>query len=905
MSHRTSAGLAALALTLPLLPAPLAGAAPAEGPASPAAATPAADPAPAAAAPSAAAPGLRVKETRTPELTQVSGRAHGKNRAKAAKAFLEARPNTFHIDPGSLRHDGTERSGRLGAERFEQVHRGVPVFGSGYSVRFAGDQVTGTAGSYYTDLDVDTTASLSRAVAERSLTQSLVRAGIRPDEVRAGELTVLPVEEGLLAYRMTASGVKVRTGEKVNLEGLVDAHRGTALAAHDAVQYAGEPVTGSGTTLDGSTVPLNLSTNAAGGYDFLDATKPMQGDIRTYDAQGALYSDFIGTLPEGTPLVSSDALRVPAAATASGAVDAHWAMGEVYDFFHDKLGRNSIDGQGMPMEAVVNVADSDGPYSNAFWDGQKMVFGTGDPTTEVPFAAGLDVVAHEMAHGVTTTTSDLLYFGQPGAVNEAYSDYFGAAVEAEVRGTSMDDPSISLIGEDLCRTVPERECAFRDIDSGATTYEDFEGVINDNAGVHINGPIYAEALWNLRKTLPVDVADELVYVTLTQYLSPMSDFVDGREATVQAARDMGLKGKQLRAVKRAFDEVGIVRNWEKKIGIDSRTLHEHVDYIFYGYVVLAQPTLAGKTWAVDEIDLTLEGSYGIFGGSPNSPKGSRLLSPDDGWAHEVPHTDGESLVWIATNADRSRFRVMHRDLRSGHVSQLLETDEFVSSVKVDGDRVALSVIDLEDFAFQGGEIRDGRVRWFEFPGGGWVTSLDLRGSDIAWAAETADSTGEIGTVWVMDLGTMESKIVSRPQRADGGWGRVGQIHLTDSAAVWVEDVDRDGYQAIMRVGEGGWGDDPQVLRAETGEDALFFPAIDANDSVVAYLDGRGSGSYRDEATPKLMQFRIGSDAPAVRMTCNRGEQASFALGDRSDAVWVDATVGAPTVEYRARAATRC
>lgn len=196
----------------------------------------------------------------------------------------------------------------------------MPVFASGYAVRFAGQQITGTSGQYYTGLTVDVTPTIDSAAAQRSLTGALVRAGIRPTEVTAGELTVLPVGEGILAYRVTATGMDVRTGEAKSLEGLVDADRGAALSAWDSLRRA-NGVDGSGVTLDGRTVPLKLTANPAGGYDFLDTSRPMRGDIRTYDAKRASAADLIGTLPAGTTLMNTATLPATGDATASGAVD--------------------------------------------------------------------------------------------------------------------------------------------------------------------------------------------------------------------------------------------------------------------------------------------------------------------------------------------------------------------------------------------------------------------------------------------------------------------------------------------------------------------------------------------------------------------------------------------------------
>ena len=106
-------------------------------------------------------------------------------------------------------------------------------------------------------------------------------------------------------------------------------------------------------------------------------------------------------------------------------VSAAINLSATYDYFLQRLGRNSLDGSGGNMIGVVRVGQG---LANAYFNGstQTMYFGDAEP-----FAGALDVVAHEMAHGVIDTSipGGLLYFGQSGALNEAFADIFGEMAE--------------------------------------------------------------------------------------------------------------------------------------------------------------------------------------------------------------------------------------------------------------------------------------------------------------------------------------------------------------------------------------------------------------------------------------------------------------------------------------------
>src|SRR5205814_734124 len=106
--------------------------------------------------------------------------------------------------------------------------------------------------------------------------------------------------------------------------------------------------------------------------------------------------------------------------------EAYDGLGATYDLYHDVFHRSSLDDHGMRLVASVHYAQD---YDNAFWDREQMVFGDGDNVIFVGFTKSVDVIGHELTHGVTQFTSALEYKTQSGALNESFSDVFGSLVK--------------------------------------------------------------------------------------------------------------------------------------------------------------------------------------------------------------------------------------------------------------------------------------------------------------------------------------------------------------------------------------------------------------------------------------------------------------------------------------------
>ncbi len=184
--------------------------------------------------------------------------------------------------------------------------------------------------------------------------------------------------------------------------------------------------------------------------------------------------------------------------------EAFDGLTDTWNFFWSVYGRNSIDDEGMPLDATVHFGQS---YNNAFWNSQQMVFGDGDGRLFNRFTIAVDIIGHELGHGVTEDEAQLAYLFQPGALNESMSDVFGSLVK-QARRNQAAGAADWLIGEGLLapgvqgvalRSMKEPGSAYNDPvlgrDPQPAHMRDFVRTYEDNGGVHINSGIPNHAFY--------------------------------------------------------------------------------------------------------------------------------------------------------------------------------------------------------------------------------------------------------------------------------------------------------------------------------------------------------------------------------------------------------------------------
>jgi Zn-dependent metalloprotease len=287
---------------------------------------------------------------------------------------------------------------------------------------------------------------------------------------------------------------------------------------------------------------------------------PTGGKRRTvYDARNT------ETLPgklarsEGQPAVRDSTVN-----------EAYDGAGATYDLYATEYRRSSIDDRGLRLDSTVHYGKK---YDNAFWDGRQMVYGDGDGVIFNRFTKAIDVIGHELTHGVTQYEAGLLYQGEPGALNESFSDVFGALVKQRKLGQTAAKADW-LIGKGLLLPGVQG-VALRSMKAPGTAYDDprigkdpqpahmrdYVHTDDDNGGVHINSGIPNHAFYLAASAVGGDAwrkAGKIWYLALRDRLRPAARFRDAAQATLLVAVELHGEGStEARAVREAWREVGV------------------------------------------------------------------------------------------------------------------------------------------------------------------------------------------------------------------------------------------------------------------------------------------------------------------------------------------------------------
>ncbi|TQK44516.1 thermolysin metallopeptidase-like protein [Streptomyces sp. SLBN-118] len=252
---------------------------------------------------------------------------------------------------------------------------------------------------------------------------------------------------------------------------------------------------------------------------------------------------------------------------------AHAGLGATFELYLKAYGRHSIDDSGLPLNATVHYGEN---YDNAFWDGERMVFGDGDNDLFLDFTLPVDVIGHELTHGVTQYTANLEYFGQSGALNESMSDVFGSLIKQFSLGQSADRADwligAGLLGPNVSgialRSMKAPGTAYDDDvlgkDPQPATMEDYVRTGRDNGGVHINSGIPNHAFYLVATALGGNAwerAGQIWYDVLTGgQLATTAQFADFAALSVAAARERYGDGEEQEALLKAWSQVGVPTN---------------------------------------------------------------------------------------------------------------------------------------------------------------------------------------------------------------------------------------------------------------------------------------------------------------------------------------------------------
>lgn len=279
-----------------------------------------------------------------------------------------------------------------------------------------------------------------------------------------------------------------------------------------------------------------------------------------YDAKNGSFVDLPGTLvrQEGDKASKDPAVN-----------EAYNHSGTTYDFYRRVFDRNSLDDRGMSLISSVHLGRR---LNNAFWTGEQMAYGDGDGSLFVRFTKSLDVVGHELTHGVITHTSNLEYRNESGALNEHLADVFGSLVK-QWKKKQTASKADWLIGPDIMgpdtdakalRTFKD-EPAFEDdpllgTDPQPKHMRDKYTGSSDNGGVHINSGIPNHAFFLAARAMggrAWEQAGRIWYNTMLA-LTPTSEFQEMAARTIQEAEVLcGTRSSEAKAVREAWQAVGL------------------------------------------------------------------------------------------------------------------------------------------------------------------------------------------------------------------------------------------------------------------------------------------------------------------------------------------------------------
>jgi Zn-dependent metalloprotease len=346
---------------------------------------------------------------------------------------------------------------------------------------------------------------------------------------------------------------------------------------HDPIQCILPPHLLKEVAAKGSSSQKQWALETINASSLLRAERMKMGEFRTEFASASMMAATGGkerivyTAKNGTSLPGTVVRKEGDAPVADAAVnEAYDGSGWTYDLYKDVYDRNSIDNNGLRLDSTVHYQKN---YDNAFWDGKQMVYGDGDGELFNRFTISIDVIGHELTHGVTQYEASLNYSQQPGALNESMSDVFGSLVKQYSLKQSATQADW-LIGAGLL-AAGVNGVALRSMKAPGTAYDDpvlgkdpqpghmkdYVNTTSDNGGVHINSGIPNHAFYVVATQLGGNAwekAGQIWYVTLRDKLKATSNFQECANLTFQTAADLfGANSLEQQAVQKGWSEVGI------------------------------------------------------------------------------------------------------------------------------------------------------------------------------------------------------------------------------------------------------------------------------------------------------------------------------------------------------------
>ena len=449
-------------------------------------------------------------------------------------------------------------------DKYQQYYNGIKVEFSTFTLHSKAGVITSMTNSLTDIKELNTTPSLganqafnyaiAKVGASRYLWQNEQESQLANYEMPQGELVIFPVLENVTKENRLAYKFDIYATEPLyRADVYVDAVTGEILLENKKIHHANVPA--SGNSLYNGNVSFTAD-NASGPYR-LRQTADGNG-IQTYDMNNGTNYNSASDITSG-----STSFNHPTG------VQAHFGAEKTHQYFSSKHNRNSYNNAGAIIRSYVSYSNN---YVNAFWDGSRMTYGDGDGVNYGPLVS-LDIVGHEITHGVTEYSANLVYSYQSGALNESFSDIFGESIENYASGSNdwlMGD-QIGAGGSGGALRSMSNPNAYGDPDTYLGT--NWYSGAGDNGGVHYNSGV--QNFWFYLLTvggsgtndngdsytvagIGMDKAAAIAYRNLAVYLSTNSQYSDARNGAIQAAIDLyGAGSAEEIATTNAWYAVGV------------------------------------------------------------------------------------------------------------------------------------------------------------------------------------------------------------------------------------------------------------------------------------------------------------------------------------------------------------
>ena len=500
-------------------------------------------------------------------------------------------------------------------EKFQLYEQGVKVEFANYTLHSKGGKLVSMNGEFYAFENVNTTPKLSNQAAfEKAIAYTGAKQYLweTPEDAAAmdyekpiGELVLLPSMEDQGQLRKSD---KVRLAYKFDIYATnplsrgdlyIDAETGKALFYNATIKHLGEHSHGGSKVLGPkelksaaskiAVVAANAATRYSGtqtiqtslsGSSYILSDVTRGNGVQTYNsARTATYptTNFTDADNNWTAAEYNNTNK------DNGALDAHWGAEMTYDYWSAVHGRNSYDNAGAKIKSYVHynlVAAGYPNNNNAFWNGSVMTYGDGTGTGGFDILTAMDVAGHEIGHAVCTYTANLAYQKESGAMNEAFSDIWGACIEYRAAPTK----STWLVGEDIERRsghLALRSMSDPNSEGQPDTYGGTYWVNvsctptnnNDYCGVHTNSGVLNHWFYILSvgksgtndigsaynvTGITIDKAAKIAYRLESVYLTANSTYANARTSGIQSAIDLyGAGSAEVIATTNAFYAVGV------------------------------------------------------------------------------------------------------------------------------------------------------------------------------------------------------------------------------------------------------------------------------------------------------------------------------------------------------------